>query len=123
MTDKNAVGDQRTEGGVRLDDDRLYRALASTRRRRVLYILLVERKSTVEKLATILTGWGSTETGRMATPEDRQNILVDLHHRHLPGLDESGLIEYDQDEGTVELGSLSDPVAELISRSVETEQS
>ena len=125
MTDRSAVGDRdaETDSGVDLDENRLYRALASTRRRRVLYVLLVEEKSSIDKLATVLTGWDSTETGRMATPEDRQQVLVTLQHRHLPRLDEAGLVTFDYEDGTVELGELSQPVVELITRSVEAEQS
>ena len=109
-------------GKIHLDDDDLYRALASTRRRRLLYILLVEEESTVQKLATVLTGWGTTETGRMATPEDRRDIITALEHHHLPLLAESELVTYDRQSGTVALCPVDQAVADLISRSVESEQ-
>lgn len=117
-----AVVETGTGSGITLDDDGLYRALASTRRRRLLYVLLVEEECSVERLATILTGWDSTETGRMATPEDREEILIDLKHRHLPGLDDAGLITYDHESDRVEIGSLDGSVAQLISRSIEAEK-
>ncbi|MEF8821021.1 MAG: hypothetical protein V5A52_01975 [Halovenus sp.] len=109
-------------GTIHLDDDELYRALASRRRRRLLYMLLVEEESTVQKLATVLAGWGATETGRMATPEDRRDILTALEHHHLPLLAESDLITYDRRSGVVSLGPVDQPVADLISRSVESER-
>lgn len=123
MTDNEFKETQEAEtrGEIHLDDDDLYRALASTRRRRLLYILLVEEESTVQKLATVLTGWGTTETGRMATPADRTDIITSLEHHHLPLLAESNLVDYDRQSGAVVLGPVDQPVADLISRSVESE--
>ncbi|MEF8815104.1 MAG: hypothetical protein V5A55_15035 [Halovenus sp.] len=105
----------------RLSDDRLYRALAATPRRRLLYILLVEEKSTIDEIATVLAGWDATETGTITTPADREQIIVALEHIHLPRLSETGLVTYDRESGAVELERLDDAVIDLICQSVESE--
>ena len=112
---------QKRETGPALSDDQLYRALSSTKRRRVLYILLVEEESTIEKIATVLSGWDATETGKMVSPNEREQILIELDHIHFPLLAESGLITYDRQERTVRIESLSDIITDLICQSVETE--
>lgn len=106
----------------RLAEDQFYQALADTQRRRVLYYLLAENETTVEELATVLSGWGATTTGTMYTASDRSELRLTLFHSHLPALDEAGLIDYDPDAGLVELASLHHRVADVIHRSVEAEQ-
>lgn len=122
---ENNTSDQSGRQGtsvVTLQDDQLYRALASAQRRRLLYVLLVEQESAVGKLATVLAGWDATEAGGMATPEDRGQIRVALEHVHLPALAEFGLVTYDRDDGTVRVEPLDDAVFDLICQSVETER-
>jgi len=104
-----------------LSDDRLYQALSAGRRRRLLYMLLVEESSTVGKLATVLAGWTATESEDAVTSNDYERILTELDHVHLPVLDDAGLVSYDRENGTVEIAPVDDAVAELISRSVESE--
>ena len=110
------------EPSSRLADDALYRALASTQRRRALAILCEETELTVEALATLLTGWDATETNTMATPADRETTLIELVHTHLPVLAESELVSYDAEEATVTIEPLSQPVIELIAKSVDAER-
>lgn len=105
----------------RLSDDNLYRALASTRRRRLLYLLLEEGRSTIDTVTTVLTGWNATDSETMATPEDREQILVTLEHVHLPLLDETGMITYDSDDRVIDIEPLDPVVDDLIRRSVDAE--
>lgn len=124
MRDTARNTSDRGEGETpQLSDDELYRALGSTRRRRLLYILLVEEESAVGKLATILAGWDTTETGGMASPDDREQIRLGLEHVHLPLLEKTGLVAHDRENDTVGLEELDDAVVDLICQSVETERS
>ena len=109
------------EAPPRLADDSFYRALADRRRRRLLSVLLDQEQRTVEELATVITGWDTTDTGGMATPEDRDAVLTSLIHVHLPLLAAAGLIEYDRAQGRVQLESLEPAVDALITRSIEAE--
>lgn len=112
-TDRLAEG----EPPPRFADDRFFRALASRRRRRALRYLLEENDTTVEEIATVLSGWEATTTATMQTPADRSEIRIDLTHNHLPRLADAGLVEYDRDTGSVRLASLHPQVAALIRRS------
>lgn len=110
-------------GAVRLSDDRLYRALASTRRRRLLWFLLEEGRCTVEESVNVLLGWAAAEADTMKTPDDRRRLVIGLVHVHLPILEDSGIVSYDRTNGIVELETLDPPVEELIRRSVGSEPS
>jgi len=115
--------DRRAENGYppRLAEDQFYRALASRRRRRVLYYLLETTDSTVEELATVLSGWEAATTETMQTPTDRSAIHLDLVHSHLPRLADSGLVTYEPNAGTVQLDPIDPQVAQIIRQSVEAE--
>lgn len=104
-----------------LAKDRFYRALTAIERRRLLYYLLEETESTVEELATVLSGWEATTTGTMRTPADRSELRLTLIHNHLPRLAEADLIRYEPQEGTVQLPSMHSKTAEIIRQSVEAE--
>ena len=106
----------------RLAEDQFYRALAAPQRRRLLYYLLAENESAVEELATVLSGWKATTTGTMHTSADWSELRLTLVHNHLPRLAEAGLIDYDPDDGSVQLTSLHPRVADIIRQSVEAEQ-
>lgn len=106
----------------RLAEDQFYWALAAPQRRRLLYYLLGEQESTVEELATVLSGWEATITGTMHTSANWSELRLALVHNHLPRLAEAGLIDYDPHDGSVHLVSLHPRVTDIIRQSVETEQ-
>jgi DNA-binding transcriptional ArsR family regulator len=106
----------------RLAADRFYNALSESHRRRLLYYLGGTEESTVEELASVLSGWEATMTGTMHTAEDRSAIHIQLLHNHLPRLADADLIDYDVDAGTVQLAPLHPRVTEIIRQSVEAEQ-
>lgn len=115
--------DSKPSDVVRLSDDRLYRALASTRRRRLLWLLLEEGRCTVEESVRVLLGWPVTEPDAMEIPDDRRGIHIELVHVHLPLLEDSGIVSYDTKDGIVELEPLEPPVEELIRRSIGSDPS
>lgn len=99
----------------------LYDALATSHRRRLLYHVLETGESTVEELATVLSGWEVATTDTMHTGEDRSKLRLHLVHNHLPRLADRGLILYDPETGSVELASLHPMDAEMIRRTIEIE--
>lgn len=106
----------------RLATDQFYSALSASHRRRLLYYLSNAEESTVEELASVLSGWEVTRTGTMHTAADRSAIHIQLHHNHLPRLADAGLVDYDADAGTVRLAPLDPRVTEIIRQSVEAER-
>lgn len=122
--DKPVKGRQESgnDSAPQLSDDRLYRALASTQRRRLLCFLLEADETTADELATVLTGWNASEQGTMGTKEDREQLGMALRHIHLPLLSDVGLVSYDRQDETVSIETLVPAVRELIRRSVDREQ-
>ncbi|WP_049987900.1 DUF7344 domain-containing protein [Halobellus rufus] len=113
---------ERREDSEQLADDQLYQALASRTRRRLLFFLLDEKESTVETVATVLAGWNADETGSMSTAADRDKILLELSHNHLPRLEEAGLLSYDRQGGDLRIERLDPLLAALVSKSVDSER-
>ncbi|WP_114578386.1 ArsR family transcriptional regulator [Saliphagus sp. LR7] len=110
------------ESPPRLAEDQFYVALAALERRRLLYYLLAEQESSVEELATVLSGWNTTTTGTMHTAADWSEHRINLVHNHLPRLAEAGLIDYDPQGGAVQLVSLHPHIADIVRQSIEAEQ-
>ena len=81
--------------------------LADERRRHVLYYLLEEAGgvATADEIADHLVG---IEPATVA--DDRQSVVADLHHRHLPKLEASGLVAREDDSGAVDYRG--DPLVE-----------
>lgn len=111
-------GDHRRTGEEALRDvpapDALYRSLASSERRRVLYVLLERQHASVDELADVLSGWKATTEGGVVGAETRRRLYTALHHTHLPQLSEAGVVTYDAGDRTVSLASLPETAAEAI---------
>lgn len=91
----------------------LYRALAAPERRRVLFYLLDRSEVSPARLAEVLAGPPADEEASVG-PGARARTLEDLEEVHLPVLEAVGLVEYDEDAGTVSLSSLTEPVRRVI---------
>jgi DNA-binding transcriptional ArsR family regulator len=104
-----------------LQDDQLYRVLASRPRRRLLYYLNDVGQSTVGELAEVLVGWETSEKGGMATETEYDWTVIRLQHSHLPMLAEAGLVTYDEETGVVDCEPLDDAVTDLLARSIADE--
>lgn len=78
-----------------LTDDEYYRLLDS-RRRRVLLSVLAERDDSVSvgELARRVAE-AESEDDAFASVDATSDIRIDLHHVHLPMLDDHGVVEYD----------------------------
>lgn len=106
---------------VAVDD--AFRLLADEHRRYVLYYLRRHDRTTVEELATVLSGWLGARNHPTAgtTPAERRRLLAELHHAHLPQLADGGVVRYDSGTGTVELETLEPVFETLLDRSLERE--
>lgn len=100
----------------------LFELLAAARRRRLLFLLcerervdlpeglLTRPASTAGGVAGGRSSRSSGETragevpGSGVTPRDADEVELDLHHRHLPKLEDRGLVECGPDERTVSRG-------------------
>lgn len=74
--------------------DRLYEALSDSLRRDLLVVLAEQSEAvlTLEEAAAAIGGQ------RASTDRPDDQVLVSLHHHHLPKLDEAGIVSYDPEE-------------------------
>ncbi|ADJ15475.1 DUF7344 domain-containing protein [Halalkalicoccus jeotgali] len=76
------------------------------RRRRYVLQYLDDHDGVVElsDLAEALANWECDDDDAYITHRDRKRAYVSLYQTHLPKLDRSGIVEYNQPRGTVTLG-------------------
>lgn len=101
------------------DLDGFFRVIADKQRRFVLYYLLEEQRASVDELAEGLARWTSDDNRPLSPPTRRDGIRTDLHHTHLPHLEDESLVTYDSDSGTVSLVALPPTVESVLSLSLE----
>lgn len=104
----------------RFADDGFYRAMSARSRRRILYHLLDNETSTVRELATVLVSQDAVDRDA-TTPSERRARELELHHLHLPLLDDVGLVEHEPETSEVELVDVDPAVRDLIEDSIVAE--
>lgn len=88
------------------DIDTVLQALASERRRYVLYYARDRGEVSIDDLATAVTGWLAVHSGSgSAGPHDHERVRAALHHQDLPKLSKAGLVSVDREAGTVTVES------------------
>jgi hypothetical protein len=100
--------------------DTLIRALAAEPRRAVYAYLTEHDSAAIDRLADVVVG-RSRARGRDTDAPDRADIRTALHHRHLPALDEAGVISYDAGQQTATLASLSPSTTEVLTTILDLE--
>lgn len=87
--------------------DRLVALLAAPPRRAVLEALVrADGRLTLTRLVSTLAD----------ADGDERTVEIELHHSHLPKLDEAGLVDYDAAAGEVELSTDRTLLAERLER-------
>jgi len=93
--------------------DTLIQAL-SAQPRRMIYAYFTEHDSaSLEELTDVVVGWSRAHGGD-TDASDWDDTNVALHHRHLPVLDDAGVITYDADQRTATRASLSPSTTEVL---------
>jgi len=96
---------QIAEDQVDLSPDQIYEILAHEYRRQVLCVLHSRSGSIdLNELATLVAARCRDEPVAEIDEGDRDAVLVELHHNHVPRLRSAGLVDYDPGaSGAVEL--------------------
>ena len=84
--------------------DMIFEVLSNRRRRHALYYLYDQPDgvATIEELtAAVVAGVEESSTGREDVTERLDRIRTELHHVHLPKLEDVGVVERDQRSETV----------------------
>jgi DNA-binding transcriptional ArsR family regulator len=94
--------------------DELLSALSHRRRRDVLYALSESSVTDVESLATAIVAREADLPRERIDVDDRESVLIDLYHNHLPKLADQRVIEYDDRSGAVRWTAPSDELESLL---------
>ncbi len=98
-----------------LSQDLVYDILSSPRRRYVLYYLRKEDGPIeLTTLAEHVAAWENDTSVDSLTDQERKRVYVSLYQTHVPKLDDAGIVDYDQDEGTVSLEKAAAEIGEFL---------
>jgi hypothetical protein len=87
-----------------LSNDALYGALSQKRRRYALhYLKQRDEPVTVQNLAEQVAAWENEKTVEELTSQERKRVYIALYQSHLSTMDDEGLVDYDDDAGSVAL--------------------
>jgi DNA-binding transcriptional ArsR family regulator len=82
--------------------DELYEIFANKRRRYVLHYLKQEEGRTeFGEMAEQIAAWEHGKSQREVTSDERKYVYSALQQRHLPKMDDTGLVEFDKRGGSV----------------------
>ncbi|EMA21095.1 MULTISPECIES: DUF7344 domain-containing protein [Haloarcula] len=93
--------------------DTLLRTLAAEPRRMIYTYLTEHDSASIAELTDVVVGWSSARA-RDTDACNWDDTRTSLHHRHLPVLDDAGVISYDAAQRTATLASLSPSTAEVL---------
>ena len=90
--------------GPTLSSDAVYDALADKRRRYTLHYLKQRSEPvTVRELSEQVAAWENEKEVPELSSQERKRVYIALYQSHLSTLDGEGLVDYDEDAGTVTL--------------------
>jgi len=93
------------ENGEELPLDQIFEVLKNRRRREVLHYLYDnDGSTTIGDLSEHIAAIENDVSVREVSSTQRKRVYVGLYQSHLPKMDGMGVIAFDQDRGTVELG-------------------
>lgn len=89
--------------------DLVFEILSNTRRRMMLYYLRQnDGSATVKELAEQIAALENDVDVEDLQRQQQKRVYVSLYQTHIPKLERAGIIEYDDEEGLVELTSRAD---------------
>lgn len=101
--------DDEVEKQQTLEMDEMFHLLQSNRRRLVLkHLHGCEGEVVMRDLVEEVAADEYDTTVKALGSKQRQRVYISLYQRHLPKLDEAGIIEYNQDRGLIERNALAE---------------
>jgi hypothetical protein len=92
-----------------LSRDEVFDILSSQRRRSVIHFLKQHGSSVeLQELSTQLAAWETGKPSDQITGDERKRVYTSLQQVHLPKMDANDIIEFDKQEGVIELTSTTD---------------
>ena len=112
-----------SDGAERMTLDDVFHVLQNGRRRDAIeYILARPEQETFEMsdIAEQVAAWENDKPVAQITSAERQRVYIALYQTHLPKLDAKGVIEYEQNRGTVRPTARLEYVGRFLSPMTET---
>jgi DNA-binding transcriptional ArsR family regulator len=89
-------------------------ALSNTQRRHILHYLLEVDSASRNEVAHRLTAWKRDSPPDDVSDEAVERLKIELHHNHLPRLEESRLVEYDRRTEELLVRDLPEPAKQCL---------
>jgi hypothetical protein len=97
--------DTTDRNGYELPLDQTFEILKNSRRRETLrYLKSNGGETTLSEVAEHIAALENDTTVRAITSAQRKRVYVGLYQCHLPKMDDTDVIDFDQNRGTIELG-------------------
>jgi len=108
-TDVDDLIDSPHEADEELDIGKVFEILKNKRRRRVIEFLneQEDEKTTLSVLAEHIAAEENDVEVSQITSSQRKRVYIGLYQCHLPKMDKYGIIDYQQNRGTIELRDVS----------------
>jgi hypothetical protein len=91
--------------------DEFYEVFANRRRRyAVHYLQQVDGRTDFGEMAEQIAAWEHGKTRQEVTSNERKYVYSALQQRHLPKMHDTGLVEFDKRDGTVEPSAVLDEI-------------
>jgi hypothetical protein len=104
MGEQNKLDAGTDQEDASLSEDDIYDQLANRRRRYALHYLKQTGKPVdVRDLAEQVAAWENETTVADLGSQERKRVYIAMYQSHLPTMDETGIVDYDDEAGTVEL--------------------
>lgn len=98
-----------------LTRDLIFDILSSPRRRYVLFYLRQQgRPVDLKELSSQVAAWENDIDPEDLTSQQRKRVYVSLYQTHIPKLADAGVVDYDQETGTVQLTERASSVDEYL---------
>jgi DNA-binding transcriptional ArsR family regulator len=116
VSEREAVGRPRSLP-PELSADRAFAVLENERRRNVLEFLQEEDgASTLSDLAELIAARENDVDREALSSDQRKRVYIGLYQRHLPKMDDAGVVDYDQRAGDVTLTETGAALYEYLDR-------
>ncbi|MFB6176130.1 MAG: hypothetical protein ABEI99_03105 [Halobaculum sp.] len=111
-----------TDRSGEISRDLVFEILSSARRRMILYYLRQHGgRATVNELADQIAAWENDIEPEELSSQQRKRVYVSLYQTHLPKLADADIVDYDDDEGVVEIASRADEIDAFLTPPTESD--
>lgn len=96
--------------------DIIFEILKNRRRRRVLHHLKEQEDGSIDlgSLAEHVAALENDKSVAALTSGERKRVYVGLYQCHLPKMNDAGVVDFDRNRGTIELGETADQLDEYL---------